>query len=161
MTKRKQAGDRPYSPLQRRLFVFRQMALNLASTRLKAEHKGGLVLTEDQRIFLVDALWRIGSGEDATEVLGTKAKRGERRSVGEAVKSDRKAFAVSFVAAAIRPKEDGGLGISLDDAFVKAGEFLRLGEETVRTYLHDHPELRSPSFDRPITSFPDKGRPPG
>ena len=87
MTKRKQAGDRPYSPLQRRLFVFRQMALNLASTRLKAEHKGGLVLTEDQRIFLVDALWRIGSGEDATEVLGTKAKRGERRSVGEAVKA--------------------------------------------------------------------------
>jgi hypothetical protein len=91
MTKRKQATDQPHSLLQRRLFVFRQMALNLVSTRLKAEKKGGLVLTEDERIFLVDALWRIGRGEDANEVLGTKAKRGERRSVGEAEKSDRNA----------------------------------------------------------------------
>jgi hypothetical protein len=110
---------------------------------------------------VVDALWRIGCSEDATEVLGTKAKRGERRSVGEAEKSDRKTFAISLVAAAIRPKEDGGVGISLDDAFVEAGELFRLDEETVRTYWHDHPELRSPSFDRPITSLPNRARSQG
>jgi hypothetical protein len=137
------------------------MAHNLAATKLESDTKDGLVLSEDQRAFLVVALSRIGNGEDATEVLGTKAKRGERRHVKEAAKSDRKLFAVSFVAAAIMPKEDGSEGIALDEAFAAAGKLFRLSDETVRTYWYDHPELRSPSFDRPITSLPDKGPPPG
>jgi hypothetical protein len=161
MTKRKQLGDPPFSRLQRRLFELRQMSVNLAVTKLKPDRRDGIVLSEDQRRFLVGALSRIGDGENALEVLGIKAERGERRRVKEAGKSDRKLFAVSWVAAAIRPEKDGAPGISLDDAFVKAGEFFRLEEETVRTYWHDHPELRSPSFDRPITSLPDKGRPRG
>jgi hypothetical protein len=51
--------------------------------------------------------------------------------------------------------EKDGQGMALNDALAAAGVNFRLNEDTMRTWWHSHPKLRSPSFDRPISSLPD------
>jgi hypothetical protein len=68
-------------------------------SRLKPRRKGGLVLSEHERVFLVLALDRIGRGAEANTALRVMAKVGERRSLEEAAKADKIHFAMSFIAA--------------------------------------------------------------
>jgi hypothetical protein len=148
------------SPLQLSLDSLRRMALNLASTKLSPSEEGGLVLSESERDFLAVALSRIGQGEDPTVVLGVKAKRGERRSIKEAAKSDKIRFAMSWIAKVTSATTEDEKeyftrpAISLNDAFSRAAQHFGYDEDSLRTYWFSHPELHSPSFDRPITSLP-------
>jgi hypothetical protein len=152
MTRKKNAEERCLAPLQLRLFRLREMAprLLLADTHPDA-------LTTPEREFLAVALSRTGDGFDANVAFGVKARRGERKSPKEAQKSDHIRFAMSFIAKITTTETNKYLmrpGVGLDDAIAAAAERFKLGEETLRTYWFNHPELHSPSFDRPITSLP-------
>jgi hypothetical protein len=149
MTKRKNVDDGHHSQLELNQYRLREIALKL---------KDGVVLSSPHREFLAGALWGIGQGDDANEVLGVKAKRGERRTAEQVAKRDRIRFPLSWVAAVIRPVEEGGKGMALDDALAAAAQNFRLNEDTVRTGWHSNPKLRSLSFDRPISSLPDVGQ---
>jgi hypothetical protein len=156
-TMKKGIGGGPLSPLQLRLADLQQMALNFALAKLSPSEEGGRVLSEAERSFLTLALWDIGDGQDPAVVLRVKAKRGERRSLREAAKSDNIRFAMSWVAAVTkteRRKYFTRPGIPLDDAFAAAAEHFGYEEESLRTLWFSRPELRSRSFNRPITSLP-------
>ena len=148
MTKRNNGENGRLSFLQERLCRLRYLALRL---------KAGDELGTNDREFLAVALSRIGDGEDANLVLGVKAGAGERRTPREAAKGDRVRFALSWIAAITTPEENEYFsrpGVPLKYAFASASEFFRLKERTLRTHWYSHPEFRSPSFDRPITSLP-------
>jgi len=115
-------------------------------------------LTTGEREFLAVALSRIGEGEDASVAFGVKAKRGERRTLKEAAKSDNIRFAISWISKKItteKNKHFTRLGISLDDAFALAATEFRLSEETLRNAWNNNRSWRSPSFDRPLWTLPD------
>jgi hypothetical protein len=147
VTKRKNVDDGHYSQLELNQYRLRKIALDLFN---------GVALRAD-REFLIGALWGIGNGDDANEILGVKAKRGERRTAEHVAKRDRIRFVLSWVAGVIRPTEEDGKGLALDEALAAAAENFGLNEDTVRTWWHSHPKLRSPSFDRPISSLPHIG----
>jgi hypothetical protein len=107
------------------------------------------------RDFLTVALWRMGNGEDANSVFGLKAKRGERKTTAEARRRFKMRAAIAWVAAAIRPPEQDGLGCSLTKAFERAAYAFGLTYDTLATYWRDYPEWRTPTFTRPIWTFPD------
>jgi hypothetical protein len=154
MTKRKGTDDGPYSRLEMAQYRLRNIAVDLLD---------GAALSSDDRNFLVGAFWGIGKGDDANVMLGVKAKRGERKTPEQLAKRDKIRFALSWIAAAIRPAENGGLGMSLDEAIAsvakkKRGKFiLGLSGDTLRTYWKSHPEWHSPSLPRPLSSLPDPG----
>jgi hypothetical protein len=149
MTKRKTTSEDP-SRLESAQYRHRKMALDLDNG----------VLSSDDRDFLIGALWGIGNGDDANVILGVKAERGQRKTPDEMSKRDRARMAIGWIAAAIRPLEDEGLGMSLDDAFASAGKkrhgklIFGLSEDSLRTIWTSNPEWHSPSFPRPISSLP-------
>jgi hypothetical protein len=71
---------------------------------------------------LAQALRKIGTGEDANLVLGVKARRGERRTKASALKAEKLRFVMGWIASAIAPTNEDGLGLSLNDAFDKAAK---------------------------------------
>ncbi|MGD0635672.1 MAG: hypothetical protein ABSA13_15600 [Beijerinckiaceae bacterium] len=155
MTKRKGASTGRYSPLELAQYKLRKIAIDLEN--------GGALEANELR-FLVAALKRIGQGEDANVVLSVKAKRGERKTPKQTAKRDKIRFALGWIASAIRSHEDGGLGMSLDEAFASASESgvdgFGLAEDTLRTHWGNYREFRSPDFPRPIASLPDDPKRP-
>jgi hypothetical protein len=139
------------SPLRLRQSNLRDMAINMALPRLKPRRKGGLALSNYERVFLVLALDRIGRGAEANAALGVKARRGERRSLKEAAKAEKIRFAMSFIAAATTIKQPA---MSLEEAIDSAAAFFGYDEDSLRTYWHSHLKMRSSSFERPLTSRP-------
>ena len=115
-------------------------------------------LSEKDKTFLCDALNRIASGEDAKKALDVKPKRGERSS-----KSSHKAqknsnikliLALSWIATAKSPKDDGGLGLTLEEAIGLIGESgaqggFGLTEETLKTYWTKNPDKQKLEFKLP------------
>lgn len=119
-------------------------------------------LSEDDKLFLINALNQISRGEDAKQALNVKPKRGERvgKKYQEKLKISeaKKTFALSWIAAATSPYEEGGLGLSNEDAIGLIGEFsaelkdekaFGFTEETLLTYWAQHPELRNIVFSLP------------
>jgi hypothetical protein len=110
--------------------------------------------------FLVEALWKIGKGADANEALQVKAKRGERKTEKEKARRLRMMLALSWIASVIRTPEEGGDGMTLEEAIADAAEYrsgetsFGLSEDSLRTYWSQYPELRSPSILRPIETLP-------
>jgi hypothetical protein len=149
MTKRKPTAHGPYSPLEQRLYGLRKIADDM---------ENGIELSAEERKFLCDALKRIGKGEDANIVLGVNAKRGQRKTKESADKALKMHFALSWIALAIQPIEEGGQGLTLDDAADTASKYFNLGDETLLTYWRNHPELRKPSFEAPISAHPIRKR---
>jgi hypothetical protein len=172
MTKRKaQVG--PYSRLELAQFRLRKIALALSKGQsLSPEDRQSL--SPEDLSFLTTALDRIGAGDDANEVLGVKAGRGERKTVESAQKKTLIELAMSWIAAVIIPKEEGGLGKTLDQAFEAAARQIPgnanlpgdanlpnnanfgLSEDTLRQYWADYPQMRRRSFKRPIHTLPDE-----
>lgn len=154
MTKRKGSTER-YSRLELAQYRLRDIANKL---------ENGAGLTPSDSEFLVESLKRIAQGADANEVLGVKAKRGERKTAREIAKKDKARSAIAWIASVIRSEKEGGLGISFDDAIARAAEKrsgeanFRLTDETLRTYWTSHPEWRTPKFDRPLSTLPDLRR---
>ena len=123
--------------------------------------KGEALPCED-RIFISEALVKISQGEDAKTALNVKAKRGERVSKlsqdNARISDARKIMAMSWVAVATLPFEDGGLGLSNEEAIGRIGEFstlfedekaFGLTEETLLTYWAKNPMLRKIIFKIP------------
>jgi hypothetical protein len=144
MTKRKQLEGGPYSPLERAQWRLRRLAMDLET---------GVAPPSGELKFLISSLRRIGEGEDANAVLNVKAKRGQRKTKAEATRRDKVQFAISWIAAAITPKPEGR-GLTLNEAIEKAAKAFRMSYDTLKTHWGNHPELRTSSFSRPISSLP-------
>lgn len=149
MTKRRAPPNGGISRLERN-----QLRLRVIAEALE----NGWDLPRPARQFLIRSLRRVGAGEDANVVLGVVAKRGERKSLAQAKSSDRKKFALAWIASAIRPKDDasidGGLGMTLDDACDAAAVAFGFTSETLRTYWNNNRDLRSPTFGPPVSALP-------
>ena len=103
--------------------------------------------TEDTE-FLSTALLEIASGEDAESALGVKAKRGERKGAHDRWTKIYLEHAMGWVAGAIRPLEDDGLGYSLKKAISKAKIYFSLlpSEDSLLRYWNDYPDKENPTF---------------
>jgi hypothetical protein len=149
MTKRKDKGER--SPLQRAQYRLRVIALLLETDA---------PIPGSEKAFLINALNRIGAGEDATIVLGVKAARGERKTKSEAGKLFVRQAAISWIAAAIKSKDEGGLGLTFDEAIEAAAEYrpgeanFGLTEDTLRHAVSHNPKSFKPEFPVPIEYLP-------
>ena len=79
-------------------------------------------LSDEDQAFLVTALQTIANGEDAETALGVKAKKGERKSHYARNTEFNKQLFFGWIATAIAPESEGGLGLSLKDAVSKAAK---------------------------------------
>ena len=79
-------------------------------------------LSDEDRAFLITALQTIANGEDAETALGVKAKKGERKSRHIMNTEFNKQLFFGWIATAIAPESEGGLGLSLKDAVSKASK---------------------------------------
>lgn len=105
-------------------------------------------LSDNEQEFLSYALNQIASGEDADLALNVKAKKGERisKSVQDALQNRR--FAMGWLATAIAPIDEGGLGLTLLDASSKVKlHFKNLpSEESLRRYWNDYKKNNGRTF---------------
>ena len=118
------------------------MSLRKGQTRLKliAERLSqDAPLSEEHQTFLVKAFLEIANGADADVALGVKAKRGERKSHHSRQTVFNKQLFFGWVATAIAPESEGGLGLSLKDAIATAydGWPALPSEETLRRQWND------------------------
>jgi hypothetical protein len=110
-------------------------------------------LPDDYRVFLAAALKKISEGANAEEVLGVKAKRGERK--GKHVRTTKYTlhFLYGWIAAAIQLPDEGGLGLSVTEACKEISEItfhqLRLSPQTFRRYWNKNKSKYKPSFQPP------------
>jgi hypothetical protein len=143
MTKRKPNIEGRHSKLELNLYRARKIAADLEDGTLGV----------DERQFLIQALRRIGDGEDANEVLGVKAKRGERKSKESRRKAEQVIFDLPFISSLMSPPPDGW-GLTFDEALERAAKTSSLSEDTLRTYWFNNPHLRGPRFAPPISAYP-------
>tara|TARA_B100000780_G_C21107833_1_gene447479 strand:+ start:1385 stop:1783 length:399 start_codon:yes stop_codon:yes gene_type:complete len=110
-------------------------------------HQGG-ELSVDDRDFLVSSLLSISDGEDAETALGVKARRGERKS--KQAKDTKRVleFVYGWLASAIAPEKEGGLGLTLKDAVPKLkAEWRQLpSEKTLLRYWNDRKDTQERDF---------------
>lgn len=102
-------------------------------------------LSNDQKLsdldnqFLINALKRISDGHDAEIELGVKALKGERKSRQTRVAKINGELLNGWIAVAITPETEGGLGLTLKDAVSKVkAEWPNLpAEESIRRKWND------------------------
>ena len=98
------------------------MSVREGQKRLKNIAKS---LSNDQKLsdldnqFLINALKNISDGLDAETELGVKALKGERKSRQTRVAKINSELLNGWIAVAITPEAEGGLGLSLKDAVSK------------------------------------------
>jgi hypothetical protein len=115
--------------------------------------KSGINLNHVDAIFLSDALYKIVEGEDPKQVLNIKPKRGERtgKAYQQKLKDGelRKTVALSWIAAATLPENEGGLGLTVEEATGRAETMFGYTYETLNTYLSKYDKLRKVIFKLP------------
>ena len=108
-------------------------------------------LDETDRRFLIVALTDIADGKDAASALDVKAKRGERKSKQSSQRRLDRKLALAWIAAARLPENEGGLGLTLDDACAKLSaldpNLFNFTEETLRSYWSKNPVKQKAVFD--------------
>ena len=95
------------------------MSVRNGQTRLRkiAQNlEDNIQLSEADKNFLIDALNKIASGENAEATLNVKAKRGERRGQADQLRKFNDQFIFSWINAATMSEEDGGLGLTIKEA---------------------------------------------
>jgi hypothetical protein len=94
--------------------------------------------TEDKE-FLVNALSEISNGEDVEIALDVKAKRGERKSKAMSDSELHRKVALAWIATAIAPESEGGLGLTLKDAaaFIKTRVSYLASEDSLKRYWNE------------------------
>jgi hypothetical protein len=97
--------------------------------------------------FLIESLTRIAAGEGADFVLGVKIKNGGRRSLASRLTIAQRQLIVAWVTTASMSKEEGGLGLKLDDAFYEAAELFNFTYETIRHEYNNNREMRQVDFE--------------
>jgi hypothetical protein len=118
------------------------------------ELENGRALPDSQAKFLIDALWRIGEGQNANVVLGVKAKQGQRKTLQSANRADRIRYTLPWISSVTRPLDEGGQGMGFAEALDAAADEFGFSSETLKKYWDEYPELRGPSFTPPISSLP-------
>ena len=106
-------------------------------------------LSQEDRDFLVSALTRIANGEDGEAALNIKAARGQRKSKYSRDKKMALEFAYGWIATAIAPENDEGLGLKLKDASEVISKVLHkygLSPETIRRYWNKNSERHERDF---------------
>ena len=105
-------------------------------------------LSDNEREFLSAALTQISSGEDANLVLKVVAKKGQRKSKSAQDAMQNRQFAMGWLATAIAPIDEGGLGLTLLDASSKIKlNFTNLpSEESLRRYWNDYKKNNGRTF---------------
>jgi hypothetical protein len=115
-------------------------------------------LPDIDRVFISEALIKIAQGDDAKAALNVKPKRGERVGKAHQDKLKRKIIAMSWIAAATSPLDEGGLGLSIEEAIGRIGDDCEypadekafgLTAHTLSTYWSKNPELREAVFKIP------------
>ena len=102
---------------------------------------------------LVAMLKQISQGADANKTFGVAVGRGVRKSLGEQERLFARRAALAWIASAIRPPAEGGLGIPLEKAFEDAAEEFEFEVDSLKTYWGNNPEWRRSEFDRPLFSL--------
>ncbi len=118
------------------------MSVRTGQARLKKlalQITGGVALSKSDRGFLATALQNIASGMDAERALGVKAQKGERKSKHTLDSKVRRDFVNGWLATAIAPKQEGGLGLTLKNAvsLIKAEMSDLPSEVTLQRYWND------------------------
>jgi len=96
-------------------------------------------LSPEDKEFLVKALIEISNGEDAETSLAVKAKKGERKSKHAKDSKFNLELAYGWIATAIAPEDEGGLGLTLRDAVERlTAEWSQfVSEETLLRYWNN------------------------
>jgi hypothetical protein len=96
-------------------------------------------LSPEDKEFLVKALIEISNGEDAETSLAVKAKKGERKSKHAKDNKFNLELAYGWIATAIAPEDEGGLGLTLRDAVERlTAEWSQfVSEETLLRYWNN------------------------
>ena len=99
----------------------------------------GTPLYEDEKGFLSNALIEIANGEDAEIALDVKAKRGERKSKAMSDSELHRQVALAWIATAIAPESEGGLGLTIKDAaaFIKTRVSYLASEDSLKRYWNE------------------------
>lgn len=109
------------------------MNLRKIQRRLKRIAKiigSGSQLSEQEKLFLSDALLQIADGRNADEALGVKGKKGVAKGAAARNNQNRKMAAMAWISTARKPLSDGGYGLTLDQACsVLAGEIIQLNTD--------------------------------
>lgn len=104
-------------------------------------------LSTSDRLFLSDFLRKVANGEPPHQALGLKKNPGRPPDDNTL---HMKQFALSWLATANAPIEDGGLGLSLEEARGLIGEHdlnaFGFTEETLKTYWKKNKPLRERTF---------------
>ncbi len=142
---RKKPQESQHSALEMNQYRLRYIANELESGRDLPNEAWG---------FLINALWRIGEGEDANVALGVKAKPGQRKTRESAGRAAKMRFALPWIASAIRPIDQDGLGLAFTDALDRAEKGFGLSADTLNQYWKDYSEMHGPTFQPPISFLP-------
>lgn len=118
------------------------MSVREGQKRLKNIAKSlsnGQNLSDLDNQFLINALKNISDGLDAETELGVKALKGERKSRQTRVAKINSELLNGWIAVAITPETEGGLGLTLKDAVSKVkAEWPNLpAEESIRRKWND------------------------
>ena len=105
-------------------------------------------LSDNDKEFLSSALTQIASGENAELALNVKARKGERKSKSVQDALQNRQFAMGWLATAIAPIDEGGLGLTLLDASSKIKlNFKNLpSEESLRRYWNNYKKNNGRTF---------------
>ena len=111
-------------------------------------------LSNDQKLsdldnqFLINALKRISDGHDAEIELGVQALKGERKSRQTRLAKINGELLNGWIAVAITPETEGGLGLTLKDAVSKVkAEWPSLPvEESIRRKWNDVRKIQEIEF---------------
>lgn len=116
----------------------------------------GSDLDLEDRKFISNALQEIGSGADPVKCLNIQAMRGERRSSHSIGEREYVRHLMGYVAALMKPPEEDGCGLSLEDAQYEAAEAFGISVETIKKYWNNNPEMHSSLYPAPLSAYPRK-----
>ena len=127
------------------------MSVREGQKRLKNIAKSlsnGQNLSDLDNQFLINALKNISDGLDAETELGVKALKGERKSRQTRVAKINSELLNGWIAVAITPETEGGLGLTLKDAVSKVkAEWPNLPvEESIRRKWNDVRKIQEIEF---------------
>jgi hypothetical protein len=104
--------------------------------------------------FISKALQDIGSGRDPIECLNIKAGRGESRSSRGIHEREKIGHVMGYMASIIKPREQGGLALDIDEAFDYTADAFEMSSETVRKYWYNNTEMHNSIYPAPLSIYP-------
>lgn len=112
------------------------------------------ILEEQDREFISLALQRIGSGSDPIVCLDIKATRGESRSRRGMHERELIRHVMGYVAAVMKPIDQDGMALNLEDAFDYAADAYEMSPETVRKYWYNNAGMHNSIYPAPLSIYP-------